>query len=136
MMKVLSIRQPWASLIIHCGKNIENRTWRTSHRGPLLIHASRNCSRAEYEEARQLIAERNIHLLEPMPWFTNLPLGCIVGRVELLDCEQHHDSPWFVGPNGYVLASAKPLPHIKLKGKLGLFDAPHEVLRSLMLEER
>lgn len=38
-MKALSVRQPYAWAIIHGGKNVENRQWRTPYRGPLLIHA-------------------------------------------------------------------------------------------------
>ena len=34
-MKALTIKQPWASLIVHGIKDIENRTWRTDYRGPL-----------------------------------------------------------------------------------------------------
>jgi hypothetical protein len=37
--KALSIRQPWAHLIVAGIKQIENRTWTTRYRGPLLIHA-------------------------------------------------------------------------------------------------
>lgn len=39
-MKALSIKQPWASLIAHGIKDIENRTWATKYRGKVLIHAS------------------------------------------------------------------------------------------------
>ena len=39
-MKALSIRQPWAWLILHGGKDIENRTWATKLRGRVLIHAA------------------------------------------------------------------------------------------------
>jgi hypothetical protein len=35
----LSIRQPWASLIVAGLKPVENRSWRVRYRGPLLIHA-------------------------------------------------------------------------------------------------
>ena len=38
-MKAISIKQPWASLIAHGIKDIENRTWRTNYRGRVLIHA-------------------------------------------------------------------------------------------------
>jgi hypothetical protein len=38
-MKALTVCQPWAWAIIHAPKRIENRTWRTSHRGPLAVHA-------------------------------------------------------------------------------------------------
>ena len=38
-MKALTIRQPWADAIVHGTKRTENRTWKTTHRGPVLIHA-------------------------------------------------------------------------------------------------
>ena len=38
-MKALSVRQPWAELIVAGLKDVENRTWRTDYRGPVLIHA-------------------------------------------------------------------------------------------------
>ena len=40
-MKAISIRQPWAWLIVHGYKDVENRTWATKHRGPILIHAGK-----------------------------------------------------------------------------------------------
>ena len=50
-MKALSIRQPWAWLILNAGKDIENRSWYTSVRGRVLIHASKGMTLAEYEDA-------------------------------------------------------------------------------------
>ncbi len=41
-LPVLSIRQPYAWAVVHGIKDIENRSWRTHYRGPLLIHASAN----------------------------------------------------------------------------------------------
>src|SRR5438105_11911405 len=40
----VSIRQPWAWLVVMGYKDVENRSWRTNHRGALLIHASKNQS--------------------------------------------------------------------------------------------
>ena len=40
-MKVLSIKQPWASAIVYGLKDVENRNWQTSYRGPILIHSSK-----------------------------------------------------------------------------------------------
>ena len=40
-MKAISIRQPWAWLIVHGYQDVENRTWSTKHRGPILIHCHR-----------------------------------------------------------------------------------------------
>jgi hypothetical protein len=38
-VKALTLRQPWAWAAIYGGKDVENRRWKTRHRGPLLIHA-------------------------------------------------------------------------------------------------
>jgi len=40
-MKAILIRQPWAWLIVHGYKDVENRTWSTKYRGPILIHAGK-----------------------------------------------------------------------------------------------
>jgi hypothetical protein len=52
-MKALSIRQPWAWAILHAGKRIENRDWRSCYyRGPILIHASKSVgTRSEFDAA-------------------------------------------------------------------------------------
>ena len=41
-MKAISIKQPWAWLIISGYKTVENRKWYTAHRGDILIHASKS----------------------------------------------------------------------------------------------
>mgnify|MGYP001114609934 CR=1 FL=1 len=51
-MKALSIRQPWAWLIVHAGKNIENRSWRSHYHGRFLVHAAKGMTRQEYDEAK------------------------------------------------------------------------------------
>ncbi|WP_166822603.1 ASCH domain-containing protein [Thalassoroseus pseudoceratinae] len=50
-VRVLSIRQPYADLILSGDKPVENRTWQTKHRGRLYIHASRWHSKREQTEA-------------------------------------------------------------------------------------
>ena len=40
-MRALSVRQPWAQAILDGIKRVENRTWKTSYRGQLVIHASK-----------------------------------------------------------------------------------------------
>ena len=53
-MKVIAVRQPWAWLIIHANKDIENRTWATRYRGKLLIQASVSMpTQRDLEEARR-----------------------------------------------------------------------------------
>lgn len=39
-MKTITVKQPWASLIVEGIKDIENRTWKTNFRGRVLVHAA------------------------------------------------------------------------------------------------
>lgn len=41
MMRTLTVKQPWASLIVMGIKDVENRTWTTPYRGRILIHAGK-----------------------------------------------------------------------------------------------
>jgi hypothetical protein len=117
-MKALSIRQPWAWLIVNGHKDIENRQWLTHYRGPLLIHASKGMTRAEYDFASEhALSATGITL----PLFDELERGGIVGRVDLVDCVNQYPSPWFFGEFGFVLKNAKPLPFHPCKGALGFF---------------
>jgi hypothetical protein len=119
-MKCLSIRQPWAWLVVNGWKNIENRTWRTRYRGDLLIHAAVAVTRADYEACRIFVD--GIHADLAMPAYEDLPRGGIVGEVTVLDCVRGHTSPWFTGPVGWVLADALECRLIPWHGRQGLFD--------------
>ena len=120
-MIALSIRQPWAWLIVHGYKNIENRTWSTDRRGWFYVHAGDKVDKAGYDEVK-----RNFPLI-PMPPLTEMERGGIVGKVRLVDCVMVHTSPWFSGPYGFVLAGGQTLPFVKMAGKLSWFDAPDSV---------
>ena len=43
-MKALTVKQPWATLILAGEKDVENRTRRTNYRGPLAIHVAKTAS--------------------------------------------------------------------------------------------
>lgn len=117
----LSIRQPWAWLILNAGKDIENRTWSTRFRGEFLIHAAKGCTRKEYRAA----IEDWVYLFDVpdcrVPAFDSLQFGGIIGVAKLADCVQESDSEWFFGPFGFVLRDVKPLPFTPCKGALGFF---------------
>ena len=68
-MKALSIRQPWAWLIVNSHEDVENRTWRTRERGPVLVHASKGMTPTEYEDVCHFLAadERLRHLNHILP---------------------------------------------------------------------
>ena len=119
-MKALSIRQPWASLILKAGKDIENRCWPTKFRGRILIHAAKGCTRQEFEDAL-CFAEDAID--RPINAdLKTLHRGGIIGSVEIVDCVSASDSPWFVGEFGFVLRDPQPLPFTPWKGQLGFFE--------------
>lgn len=120
-MKALSIRQPWAWLIVNGHKPLENRSWRTLFRGPLLIHAAKGMTRAEYEEAASLCSKLNV----PLPAFAELERGGIVGQAFLFSCIDHSRSPWFFGKYAFELHDAKPLPFRPCIGQLGFFDVAY-----------
>lgn len=121
-MKALSIRQPWAWLIIHGGKDIENRSWHTTFRGRFLVHAAQGMTRAEYNAASWVAGPLGVNL----PRFEDLQRGGIIGSVELVDSLDISDSPWFMGQKGFLLRDPMPLRFIPLKGRLSFFEVPAE----------
>lgn len=74
-MKALSIQQPWAWAIVKRDKRVENRTWPTTYRGPVLIHASQACQDSSIED---------VHPLNPCP---------IRGRLGLFDLDEQALAP-------------------------------------------
>jgi len=115
-MKALSIKQPWAWLIVNGFKDVENRTWSTPFRGEFLIHAGKEADRDAYNYLRR------IHPEIPMPLWHALQVGGIVGRARLINCVDWSPSQWFEGPFGFILSDARPVPFRYLKGRLGFFE--------------
>jgi hypothetical protein len=112
--------QPWAWLIVRRLKPIENRTWSTRFRGPVLIHAGLKIDRDAEADLR---AGR--HPVTGEPFAVELPAeferGGIVGHGRIVGCVAHSDSEWFVGDFGFLVADAGPLPLVPCRGALGFF---------------
>ena len=131
-MIALSIRQPWAWLIVNGHKDIENRGWATARSGRILVHAGKGMTRDEYESAVDTIDYIKLANQIALPSFEALERGGIVGAVDLTGCVDAHDrgrgggseSPWFFGRYGFVLRNGQPLPFRPFKGQLGFFDVP------------
>lgn len=119
-MKALSIKQPWASLIAKGWKRIELRSWRTHYRGQLVI-----CS-----------GSRAWKGLEPRG-----PLGVTVCTLELVDvrpasradadaaCVPEDEFPY--GWYAWILKNPRPVAHVPVKGRLGIFDLPDDARGNL-----
>lgn len=71
-MKVISIKQPWASLIINGYKEYEFRSWKTNFRGNCLIHTSLGIDKSAMDRFKHLNLD--------------YPLGKIIGSVDVVDC--------------------------------------------------
>jgi hypothetical protein len=123
-MIALSIQQPWAWLIVQGHKDIENRTWPTSYRGKILIHAGKRYAKYEFEDDAITFGFRFSGFPETREEMT----GGIVGMATLVDCVQESDSQWFYGPYGFVLRDARPLPFVPFRGQLGFFDVPDDLV--------
>ena len=87
-MKAITLWQPWASLWAAGIKKNETRSWATMHRGPLLIHAAKltpmqladKIGATAYFKLSDICGD-TLGLL-----IGDLPRGCIVGRVDVVDC--------------------------------------------------
>ncbi len=117
-MKALSIKQPFAELILQGRKKIELRKWNTNFRGEFLIHASKTTDKKAMEKFG----------------FQNLPCGGIVGKITLVgvkhyNSEKEHqadsnlhlaDSFW--GNYGFILENPERLKFNPYKGRLNFWD--------------
>jgi hypothetical protein len=114
-MKILTVRQPWAALIVAGIKDVENRSWGTDYRGPLLILAG-----------KQWDGDVSTAVLDYLDDHPDLDMHTrgIIGMVELVDITRKHPSRWFTGPLGWILENARPLPFIPWRGTQHLAEAP------------
>jgi hypothetical protein len=110
--KVLTVRQPWAHLIIAGIKPVENRSWKTTYRGLLLIHAGQQYDPWDAELEYHYGIKRGF-----------LTYGAVIGSVELIDIVTDHPSPFFVGRYGWVLSNPRPIDPVPLRGQLRIFNA-------------
>lgn len=74
-MKALSLRQPFAELVLQGRKTIETRTWNTTYRGKFIIYAAAKPNEEKMKEYG----------------FDELPIGCIVGEAEIVDVKIYRD---------------------------------------------
>jgi hypothetical protein len=118
-MKALSLKQPWAELVLLGKKKIELRKWSTNFRGEFYIHTSGNIDEEQMKK----------YNLE------DLPRQSIVGRAILTDVKiynnekefledssKHLASDMIYGRYGFVLSSVKRIEPVKYKGQLRFFE--------------
>ena len=123
-MKVLTIREPWASLIINGYKEYEFRSWKTNYRGKILIHTSSTIDKDMLDRFK----DYNLDYIT----------GAIIGEAEIVDCilvdKEFNDdlrvkNPVVYRRSNHTETYAWKLDNIKkydkviyTKGKLGLWN--------------
>ena len=122
-MKCLSIKQPFAELIVSGKKTIELRTWNTKFRGEFLIHASQKLDK---EICR-------LYELDP----SSLVRGAVIGKAVLYDVKEYKSKKDFLADKNRHLAPERYADHkygflikdavkfeepIYVKGRLGFFN--------------
>lgn len=143
-MKILSYIQPWASLVAWEEKFVETRSWKTLHRGPIGIHASRKidfkaCEIPEIKAAllrhgitnpRDLptgviLATANLFDIAPMIEADN-PHGCKIKGYKISE-KEYAFGFYSPGRFAWMLSSIKALDKpIPAKGKLMLWEYPYK----------
>lgn len=137
--KVVSILEPWASLIKEKVKYIETRSWSTKYRGELYIHASRKTVSAqiatEHKIAKQ--AKTNYDVLLNLLHDTDFNYGCIIAKCKLVDCiymteefiekvKKNHNEyvsgVYNVGRYAWILEDIEVITPIPAKGQLGIWE--------------
>lgn len=133
--KVLSVRQPYASLLVSGVKDVENRSRRTNFRGTVLIHASAKMHDIMNQLPTKIFllgaspVEQQVMKMSKDVVKENL-FGCIIGSVDIVDCVQNHPSEWAEkGQWHWVCANAKKFEHPirDVKGKLGIWEYKGEI---------
>lgn len=130
-MKILTVKQPFATLIAEGLKEFEFRTWKTNYRGEILIHAGKGVDSQ---------AMKRYHDLK-----LNYPSGCIIAKAIITDCiivdeklkkalKQKNEKIYHGVINkdiswkgyGFKLEKVQKIDPIPVKGKLGLWDYEYE----------
>lgn len=129
-MKVISIIEPYATLIKEKKKYIETRSWKTSYRGELYIYASISKPPKEWLDNKELM-----NLLDNVP----LNFGYIICKCKLVDCiymnkeyieklrkenyQEYICGKYEEGRYGWVLEDIEPLKYpVKAKGQLSIWN--------------
>jgi hypothetical protein len=136
--RVLTIRQPWASLIALGHKTIETRSWSTPYRGPVLIHAAKRFTwetRGHVRMFNRYLEERGKTSLPPA---NALPLGKVIARVILDRCVRTSDHAFppdeyefgnlAEGRYAWMLTDVVPVVPVPFAGSQGFPAFPDDII--------
>ena len=126
-MKALTIWQPWAWCIAEGHKSIENRVWPLPPamlRTRVAIHAG-----LSYEPVADVIRTCTGVQVPPAH---RIALGAIVATAMVVRCVTASDSPWFVGPYGFVFDDVRKLVGpVRCRGRQKFWTVPSHILEQI-----
>lgn len=136
----LSVRQPWASLLAHGIKSIENRNFVCRNRELFAIHAGKTWGAEEqavYEQLLQIAIEMGDERRQDVIYRSKNMLGGFVGVANLRECIGEKDwyahggrpfdgrQNWFTEPVGWFFTGARPFSMlVPYRGQQGIFRVP------------
>ena len=122
-MKVISIQEPYGSLILKGHKKIETRSWKTNYRGELYIHTSSTIFKGDNSKAFNYIDKKD------------LVFGSIICKCKLVDCiemteefinsvdsKEKELGVYSIGRYAWILDDIEPIEPIKTRGKLNIWE--------------
>ncbi len=136
-MKAISVLEPWAYCIFNLGKDVENRSWHTHHRGPLVICSSARLepgwNQITYEYWKDYVMPEEIRAKLPGRWIDLKALltpGMALGVVTVVSCQLVYASPWAdLSQWNWVIKNPRPFANpFAVKGRLGLYDLPDNLV--------
>lgn len=128
----LSLKQPWAALLVHGRKSIEVRRWPTTRRGRVLIHAARVPDPSAWAWQQVPPELRDAARIVGGIVGAGELTGCIAYRTPeafAADCGRHLNDPaWFQSPAlyGFTFINLSPLPFRRYPGWFKFFRVEAE----------
>jgi hypothetical protein len=132
-IRALTVKRPWAGLIAHHGKTVENRTWGTTYRGLLFIHAGQG-----WEPTARWFSQHLVPVGADY-WLPERHPQRIVAVAELVGvCPGHpcECGPWAMdGQEHWRLGSVRALAEpVRVKGALGLWRPAPAVIEAVQAQ--
>lgn len=120
-MKVITIRQPWATLIAIGEKEFETRSWQTKYRGTIAIHAGKQIDKAalDYVTIMTALLRHGIKSHKELP-----EEKAVTENGLLIDGDEYWCGDYTEGRFAWQLASVKQIEPIPAKGQLSLWEYP------------
>lgn len=137
-IKCITLKQPFAHLIVTGHKEFETRNWQTNYRGDLYIHAGQQFYFSDYN-----VCQQDPFFKAALPDLSKLQTGAIIGKVKLVNCARVEEikhmltekelkfGNYWPGYYGWELEEPQMIEPIPMLGKLSIWEAdiPEQLIK-------